>query len=114
MTETALIDQDTYVRAKSVVFLKTKEKYGGLSNMRAGFPLRVNGIEIRTSEALYQVCRFPDHPEVQRLIIEQNSPMAAKNVSKPHRAEKCRPDWDEVMVEVMRWCLRVKLAVCRI
>src|SRR5205085_7807502 len=27
----------------------------------------------------------------------------------PHR-EDSRPDWDEVRVPIMRWCLRVKLA----
>lgn len=100
-----------YRRDESAVFLKTKEKYGGLSNMAGGFPLRVNGIPIRSTEALYQACRFPHRPEVQRLIIEQKSPMSAKMKSKPHRADS-RPDWehDEVRVKVMRWCLRVKLA----
>lgn len=100
-----------YRRDESVVFLKTKEKYGGLSNMAGGFPLQVNGIPIRSSEALYQACRFPHRPEVQRLIIEQKSPMSAKMKSKPHRADS-RPDWeqDEVRVKVMRWCLQVKLA----
>jgi type I restriction enzyme S subunit len=99
----------TYDRASSVVFLKTKEKWGGLSNMAGGYPLRVNGLRILTSEALYQVCRFPHKPEVQRLIIEQASPMAAKMKSKPFRKDS-RPDWDQVRVRIMRWCLRVKLA----
>lgn len=76
--------------------------------MAAGFPLKVNGIPIRTSEALYQACRFPHLPEVQQLIIEQVSPMAAKMKSKPHR-ENSRPDWDRVRVDIMRWCLHVKL-----
>lgn len=99
----------TYDRAESVVFLKTNERFGGLSNMAPGFPLRVNGIRIRTSEALYQACRFPHMPDVQHLIIEQTSPMTAKMRSKPYRKDS-RPDWDSVRVKVMRWCLRVKLA----
>jgi type I restriction enzyme S subunit len=98
----------TYHRAGSAVFLKTKEKYGGLSNMAGGFPLIVNDIKIRTSEALYQACRFPHIPEIQRLIIEQRSPMTAKMKGKPHR-QNSRPDWDAVRVKIMRWCLRVKL-----
>jgi type I restriction enzyme S subunit len=93
----------------SVTFRKTSERFGGLSNMASGFPLEVNGIRIRTSEALYQALRFPHLPEVQRLIIEQASPMAAKMKGKPHRANS-RPDWDFVRVALMRWCLRVKLA----
>ena len=99
----------TYHRTDSAVFLKTKEKYGGLSNMAGGFPLVVNDIRIRTSEALYQACRFPHMPEIQRLIIEQKSPMTAKMKGKPHR-HNSRPDWNAVRVKIMRWCLRVKLA----
>lgn len=99
----------TYDPAASVVFLKTNERFGGLSNMAPGFPLRVNGVRIRTSEALYQACRFPHLPDVQRKIIDEHSPMTAKMRSKPFRKDS-RPDWDAVRVKIMRWCLRVKLA----
>ena len=43
------------------------------------------------------------------MIIDQASPMAAKMKSKPYRHDS-RPDWNQVRVNVMRWCLRVKLA----
>ena len=98
-----------YSRPKVVSFRSTKESFGGLSNMAPGFPLVVNGIPIRTSEALYQACRFPHMPEVQRMIIEQKSPMTAKMVSKPHRGQS-RNDWQAARVKIMRWCLRLKLA----
>lgn len=99
----------TYKRSEAVVFRKTKEKFGGLSNMAAGFPLVVNGIHIRSSEALYQACRFPDLPDVQRQILSQVSPMTAKMKGKPYR-EQTRPDWLQVRLLIMRWCLRIKLA----
>ena len=99
----------SYKRENSVVFCKTREEFGGLSNMAAKFPLRVNGIVIRTSEALYQACRFPHMPDVQRLIIAQKSPMTAKMKSKSHYSQT-REDWDAVRVRIMRWCLRAKLA----
>ena len=99
----------TYDPAESVVFLKTKERFGGLSNMAPGFPLEVNHIRIRTSEALYQACRFPHLPDVQRRIVDERSPMTAKMRSKPFRKES-RSDWDAVRIKIMRWCLRVKLA----
>ena len=99
----------TYDRFDCIVFLKTKEAFGGLSNMAGGFPVEVNGIRILTAEALYQACRFPHILDVQKLIIEQKSPMTAKMKSKPHR-HNSRPDWDRVRVKIMRWCLRVKLA----
>lgn len=98
-----------YDRAESAVFLRTTEEFGGFSNMAGGFPLVVNDLRIFTSEALYQACRFPHMPEIQRLIIAQASPMTAKMKSKPYRRES-RPDWNRVRVKIMRWCLRVKLA----
>jgi ribA/ribD-fused uncharacterized protein len=115
MTSRSSIDQPessllrTYVRSEVVVVYKTKEVFGGLSNMASGYPLRINGVRILTTEALYQACRFPHMPEVQREIIGQHSPMTAKMKSKPHR-KNSRPDWNEVRYKVMRWCLRVKLA----
>jgi type I restriction enzyme S subunit len=99
----------TYNPAESAVFLKTNERFGGLSNMAPGFPLNVNNVRIRTSEALYQACRFPSRPDVQRQIIDDPSPMTAKMRSKPFRKDT-RTDWEVVRVKIMRWCLRVKLA----
>jgi ribA/ribD-fused uncharacterized protein len=102
-------DERLYRRAEAAVFHKTGEQFGGLSNMAGGFVLNVAGVRILTSEALYQACRFPSLPDIQRLIIAQASPMSAKMKSKPHRAQT-RANWDDDRVEIMRWCLRVKLA----
>jgi len=99
----------TYVRGEVVVVYKTREAFGGLSNMASGYPLEINGVRILTTEALYQACRFPHLPDVQLEIIGQHSPMTAKMKSKPYRKDS-RPDWDEVRYKIMRWCLRVKLA----
>jgi ribA/ribD-fused uncharacterized protein len=99
----------TYQRSECVVFCKTKEEFGGLSNMAAGFSLEIIRIYISTSEALYQACRFPHRPDIQRLIIGQFSPMTAKLKSKPYQSDS-RQDWYQVRVKIMRWCLGVKLA----
>jgi ribA/ribD-fused uncharacterized protein len=98
-----------YLRSEVVVVYKTKDAFGGLSNMASGYPLQVSGVRILTTEALYQACRFPHLPGVQRLILEEASPMTAKMRSKPYRTQT-RGDWDEIRFKVMRWCLRVKLA----
>jgi type I restriction enzyme S subunit len=108
-TSDSMSDTRTYFPEDSAIFWKTKERFGGLSNMASGFPLRINGVRILTSEALYQACRFPHAPEIQRQIIAERSPMTAKMRSKPHRSQS-RDDWDQVRVPIMRWCLRVKLA----
>lgn len=102
-------DIKTYHRSRCCVFRKTKEKYGALSNMASGFPLIVNGIHFQSSEALYQVCRFPHLPEIQKKIIDAANPMVAKMVSKNERANS-RADWMERRIRIMRWCLKVKLA----
>lgn len=93
----------------SAPFKKTTEKWGGLSNMASGYPIVVNGIKIRSIEALYQACRFPHLPDVQEKIILQTSPMTAKMVGKPFISES-RSDWLEVRILIMKWCLRVKLS----
>lgn len=97
-----------YERDQVVSFRKTTEDFGGLSNMAPGYPIYVLGLRIRTSEALYQACRFPHLPQVQRMIFEEGSPMTAKMRSKPYLPET-RPDWEQVRTKVMRWCLRAKL-----
>ncbi|MER8550014.1 NADAR family protein [Mesorhizobium sp. M1169] len=77
--------------------------------MAPGFPITMLGQLIRTSEALYQACRLPHRPDIQRIVIDETSPMTAKMKSKPYRKDS-RPDWEDIRVQVMRWCLRVKLA----
>lgn len=102
-------EERIYLYSTSCTFRKTKENFGGLSNMAGGFPVEVNGIYIHSSEALYQACRFPHIPEVQQSILQEKSPMTAKMVSKPFR-EESRKDWMQIRIKVMRWCLKVKLA----
>ena len=98
-----------YKYSEVCVFRKTKDLFGGLSNMASGFPIKINGKHIFTSEALYQACLFPHLPDVQQKIIAEKSPMTAKMVSKPFRSNS-RPDWDNVRTDIMYWCLKVKLA----
>lgn len=76
--------------------------------MAAGFDLLINSHSIRTVEAFYQACRFPHLPDLQAIILNQRSPMAAKMKGKPFRNES-RSDWNQIKVRVMRWSLHVKL-----
>jgi ribA/ribD-fused uncharacterized protein len=107
--ETKKHEHKIYNANECCVFRKTKELYGGLSNMASGFPLKVNGVHILTSEAIYQACRFPHLPDVQEKIIKEKSPMSAKMVSKPFR-NNSRLDWENYRINIMRWCLKIKLA----
>ena len=105
--EMARVNQ--YFASTAFWFTKNTDPAGVLSNMH---PLGVEagGRRWKTTEALYQASRFPDHPAVQEVIWAQGSPMGAKMKSLPHRDGKGREDWDEVKVSIMEWCLRLKLA----
>jgi hypothetical protein len=46
-----------YHRDECVVFRKTKEAFGGLSNMAGGYSSRVSGLLYVSSEHLYQCFR---------------------------------------------------------
>ncbi|MCG2612794.1 NADAR family protein [Terrimonas sp. NA20] len=99
----------TYQLADSVVFQKTKEEFGGLSNMAAGYSLNINDVIIPTAEHLYQACRFPHSPELQLAIISEPSPMTAKKLGR-QKIEMTRKDWDKIQFKVMKWVLEVKLS----
>ena len=127
-----------------VTFKKTNEQFGGFSNMSGDFPILVNGVRVRSSEHLYQAIKFTDHPDVQKQILDEPSPMRAKWIAnskdgggkekvvtkrkklgkycevitkekvKLEETEKgnlgkVRKDWKEIQLEVMEFCLRVKL-----
>ncbi|EIL8445841.1 NADAR family protein [Clostridium perfringens] len=97
-----------YKESESVVFMKTNEAFGGLSNMAPLYPIIINGIEVATSEGLYQSFRFTHISKVQRLIIREKNPMIAKQISRNYN-NYTRSDWNLIRVNVMRWCLRAKL-----
>lgn len=102
-------DVQVYTPDECAVFWRTKELYGGFSNMCGGYAIQLGDIVIRSSEALYQACRYPDHPDIQEMIFSEASPLYSKKVAHSH-LEKSREDWMTNRVEIMLWCVRVKLA----
>jgi type I restriction enzyme S subunit len=98
---------EIYEQEKVAFFRKSKERFGGLGNMAGGYPLTVNGISYSSSEALYQVARYPHHRDVQNKIIETHNGFAAKLVAKQHY-DLTRPNWNSVRVAVMRNVLIIK------
>jgi ribA/ribD-fused uncharacterized protein len=101
---------NSYYKHEVVSFLKTNEAFGGLSNMAGGYLITLYGVRFRTSEHLYQALKFPDHPEIQLEIAETPSPIAAKMVARKRDYQPLiRPDWEEIKLPVMAYCLRAKL-----
>ncbi|MEL6344183.1 MAG: NADAR family protein [Myxococcota bacterium] len=96
--------------ANVIAFRKVSEPFGWLGNM-APFPVTVQAMSYRTTEALFQALRFCDHPDIQEEIRKQTSPMAAKMIAKKHRS---RLDpvtlYNKADLDRMRLCLSVKVA----
>lgn len=91
-----------------VKFCKTKERFGGFSNMAPNYPLVVAGRNIKYAENLYQACKFPEYPEIQEQIITERNPINAKRISRSYN-DLVRSDWEEIRLEIMKWVLEVKL-----
>jgi predicted NAD-dependent protein-ADP-ribosyltransferase YbiA (DUF1768 family) len=71
------VSSRSYRQGEVAGFLKTRERFGGLSNMAAGYRCEVNGLKFDNSEARYQACRFPDDPKLQEEIAGLASPVEA-------------------------------------
>lgn len=97
-----------YKKDEVEYFRITTAKNGGLSNMAGGYSLVFKKFKITHVENLYQACKFPDYPELQKIILSQVSPMIAKEISRKNK-ECIRKDWEEHKVEIMMWCIRMKL-----
>lgn len=91
-----------------VTFFETDEKVVGFSNRATGYPFLVNGQRIPTSEHLYQALKFSNHPDIQKKILKESSPVACKTIAEKH-SEFVRTDWNDIQLEVMEFCLRTKL-----
>jgi predicted NAD-dependent protein-ADP-ribosyltransferase YbiA (DUF1768 family) len=96
-----------YVEKDCVVFCSSRDPFGGLHNMAGGYIIRMGDIEVRSSEHLYQVMRFPDHPDIQTKLLAIPSPYGAKMFGRQH-ADKMRPDFDDFRIEIMEWALDLK------
>lgn len=99
-----------YNAKEAIVFRKTTEPFGGLSNMASGYALYINEVIIPSSEHLYQAMRYPTNPEIQFEIINQDNAMKAKMISNKYKSQFSRPDWEKIQIKVMRWALEIKLA----
>jgi predicted NAD-dependent protein-ADP-ribosyltransferase YbiA (DUF1768 family) len=101
------MSQHLYNKENTIIFCKTKEAYGGLSNMAGGYPIRMGDMLIKTSEHLYQALKYID-PAIQMELVSIASPMGAKMFGKKF-VDKIRPDWEKIKFPVMDWCINLKL-----
>ena len=103
-----LYETTNYVNARSAAFMRSKDRYGHLSNMTSGYPLTVHAITFQGPEGLYQALKYPHRPDIQRHIASRKSGMQAKRAAYDLDTN-FRADWDQVRVTAMTYCLAVKL-----
>lgn len=111
VTNKETIIQNNSETLSEIAFTKVALPYGWLGNM-APYPVTYNSTLYPTTEALFQALRFENHPEVQKEIIEQKSPMSAKMVAKKYK-HLLEADNYELMgqkdVDNMKLCVKLKL-----
>lgn len=97
---------ERYPADKTVAFCKADAPWGIFSNF-GNTPLVVDGVNFDCSEKLFQVMKFSD--TVSRKVVfsakGQTIKMKAKHQEK---VGIVRPDWGEIIVDAMKFCLTVK------
>ncbi len=96
---------------KEILITKVKEPSGWLSCMSA-HPVIHENQKYRTVEALFQMLRFEDYPEIQKEIRDCKSPFDVKCKARRERARLNRGEnWDYAESDrpLMKFCLRLKL-----
>lgn len=102
-----MIEEKIYDKKNVVSFAKIAGEWGYFSNIYNS-ALFVNETFIPSVEALYQSCKYPLFPNIQKEILSQNNAMKAKGISRKYYMFQ-RQDWEDVKFPIMRWCLMVKL-----
>ena len=94
---------ETYPAEECVAVHKVNEPWGLLGNF-ARTPLKLDGVEFRTSEQLFQLMKFRDRDAVLAVYHAVNPKMTAKKWEKTHRRE----GWGRMIVDAMKFCLQCK------
>lgn len=114
---------EIYNPKECVVFFSSRDPNFELSNMAGGMPIKHNKEMWKSSEHLYQASKYaagtecvPEdsknctEPNVRKRIQQVHSAMGAKMTQKcAVKAGLVRADWDDVMVNNMRYVLQLKL-----
>ena len=98
----------TYVKEQACPFRFTKAAWGAFSNFQPlAVPIVAGPWSFQFSESLYQACKFPAHPDVQRRIAEAPTAREAAAIGRTPGLG-IDPGWSAQRVHVMRWVLRMK------
>ena len=97
-----------YIRQQACGFRFTKAAWGAFSNFQPlAVPIVAGPWSFGTSEAAYQACKLPAHPDVQQRIAEAPTARDAAAIGRTPGLD-IDPGWNVHRVDVMRWVLRMK------
>ncbi len=88
-------------------FTKVSLPYGWLGNM-SPHQVTYDGLEWRTTEALFQALRFDD-PEIKELIRSEKSPMGAKFIAKRYKEKMTITPLSRADISNMELCINLKI-----
>ena len=94
---------ERYPADKCACIRKVAEEWGVLGNF-ARTPLTVNGVTLKNAELLFQLMKFRDEEPIMAVYNANNPKYTAKHWEKTHR----RPDWGNIIVDAMKFCLMTK------
>lgn len=94
---------ESYPAGECAPIRKTSQEWGILSNF-AKTTLEVGGVIFNSAERLFQTMKFQDEETVRAVFSAANPKFTAKKFEKTRR----RPDWGEIIVDAMKFCLQTK------
>ena len=107
------ISKKRYLAKDCILFDYQPNEYSVLSNKAEGFPLEINGMITQSVENLYQALKFTKCREIdlQATMLNASDLAAVKKQIEPYlKFPYVRIDWEDIKVDVMEWCIRVKFA----
>lgn len=95
-----------YAVDECVTITTNEDKWGILGNLYAT-PLDVDGVRFVSNEQLFQMMKFTDKEIL--LDLYRSRGMAPKMKAKKNEKRGLRrPDWGQIIVDVMKFCLQTK------
>lgn len=101
---------EQYPADKTAPFCKVDAPWGIFSNF-GRTPLVVNGVSFDCSEKLFQVMKFADMASRKAVFKAKGQTMKMK-AKHQEKVGMVRPDWGEIIVDAMKFCLMQKYTQC--
>lgn len=96
---------ESYPADKTVTVGKVADEWGIFCNF-AQTPLDVDGVTFKNVEQLFQMMKFTDVEPIRDLYSSNG--MTIKMKAKKWETSHRRPDWGEMIVDALKFCLMLK------